>query len=94
MGAVCPDPDDPVSAKALMEHARSYATQAIEQNQQLSFKFSYRSAEKEVIYHGLAQPILTTGTAAVLLMVRKSVFTACGNFRFRRDGQHGPHGVG
>ena len=58
-----------------MEHARSYARQAIEQNQQLSFKFSYRSDEKEVIYHGLAQPILTTGTAAVLLMVRKSAFT-------------------
>ena len=29
----------------------------------------------EAIYHGLAQPILTTGTAAVLLMVRKSAFT-------------------
>src|SRR5438270_5557735 len=73
--AVCPGAGDPVSAKALMEHARSYARQAIEHNQQLSFKFSYRSDEKEVIYHGLAQPILTTGAAAVLLMVRKIGFT-------------------
>jgi PAS domain S-box-containing protein len=73
--AVCPGVGDPVNAKALMEHARSYARQAIEQNQQLSFKFSYRSDEKEVIYHGLAQPILTTGAAAVLLMVRKIGFT-------------------
>jgi hypothetical protein len=74
--AVCPGTEDLVNAKALMEHARSYARQAIDKNQQLSFKFSYRSDEKEATYHGLAQPILTTATAAVLLMVRKSAFTA------------------
>src|SRR6185503_18070138 len=74
--AVCPGAGDLVSAKSLMEHARSYAHQAIDQNQQLSFKFSYRSDEKEeAIYHGHAQPILTTGSAAVLLIVRKSAFT-------------------
>src|SRR6185437_10841466 len=74
--AVCPGAGDPVSAKALMEHGRSYAAQVIEQNQQLSFRFSYRFTQTEAIYHGLAQPILTTGTAAVLLMVRKTAFTA------------------
>ncbi|MGZ4874581.1 MAG: GAF domain-containing protein, partial [Candidatus Angelobacter sp.] len=72
--AVCAGADDPASAKALMEHARSFATQAIEQQRQLNFQFSYRLAKSEAIYHGLAQPILTTGTAAVLLVVRNSVF--------------------
>jgi hypothetical protein len=63
--AVCPGVGDPVNAKALMEHARSYARQAIEQNQQLSFKFSYHSDEKEVIYHGLAQPILRRNRSSI-----------------------------
>src|SRR6267154_4204408 len=66
--------DDPLRAKALMEHARSFATQAIEQERQLNFQFSYRLAESEAVYHGLAQPILTTGTIAVLVMVRSSIF--------------------
>ena len=71
---VCSVPDDSISAKALIEHARPYAIQAIEQNQQVSFKFSFGSGKTEAIYHGLGQPILTTGTASVLLMVRKSAF--------------------
>ncbi|HZE22765.1 MAG TPA: GAF domain-containing protein, partial [Blattabacteriaceae bacterium] len=78
-----------MSAQALMEHAGSYARQAIGHNQQLSFKFSYRSDEKEVIYHGLAQPILTTGAAAVLLMVRKIGFTSAENSAFSVMGNMG-----
>src|SRR5436305_2650925 len=74
--AVCPSAGDPVNAKALMDHARSYAAQAVEQNQQLSFKFSYRFTQTECVYHGVAQPILTSSTTAVLLMVRKSAFTS------------------
>ncbi|HSK43743.1 MAG TPA: PAS domain S-box protein, partial [Candidatus Binatia bacterium] len=73
--AVCPGAGDSVNAKSLMEHARSYARQAVEQNQPLSFKFSYRFTQTESIYHGLAQPIMTTGTAAVFLIVRKTAFT-------------------
>ncbi|MGB9123883.1 MAG: PAS domain S-box protein, partial [Candidatus Angelobacter sp.] len=73
--AVCPGAGDPISAEALMEHSRSYAAHAIEQNQQLGFKFSYRFTQTEAVYHGVAHPILTTGASAVLLMVRKSAFT-------------------
>ena len=60
---------------ALLEHARSFATQAIEQKRLLTFRFSYRSPEGESVYHGLAQPISTTKNAAVLLVVRRSVFS-------------------
>ncbi|HZE82051.1 MAG TPA: PAS domain S-box protein, partial [Candidatus Polarisedimenticolia bacterium] len=72
--AVCTTTDDPLRTKALMEHARSFATQAIEQKRQLNFRFSYRLAESEALYYGLAQPILTTGTLAALLVVRGSIF--------------------
>src|SRR6185312_3230359 len=74
--AVCSYPDDLISAKALIEHARPYAIQAIEQDQPVSFKFSFGSGQTKVIYHGQAQPILTTGTASALLMVRKSAFNS------------------
>ena len=68
--------------------------QAIEQKQQLSFKFSYRSDENEAVYHGLAQPILTTGTAAVLLVVRNSAFTPAEISAFSVMGNIGPPGAG
>lgn len=60
---------------ALLEHARSFAIQAIEQKRLLTFRFSYRSREGESVYHGLAHPISTTKNAAVLLIVRRSVFS-------------------
>ncbi|HEY5029699.1 MAG TPA: GAF domain-containing protein, partial [Candidatus Angelobacter sp.] len=71
---VCTGVDDPANAKALMEHARSFAAQAIEQKRSVNFRFSYRLPESEAIFYGLAQPILTTGAAAVLLAVRTTVF--------------------
>src|ERR1044071_4331954 len=54
---------------ALLDHARSFATQAIEQKRLLTFRFSYRSPEGESVYHGLAQPIPTTKNSAVLLVM-------------------------
>ena len=74
-GAVCTAVDESAGKKALLEHVRSFATQAIEQKRLLNFRFSYRSPDGEAIYHGLAQPMVTTGTAAVLLAVRSSVFS-------------------
>jgi PAS domain S-box-containing protein len=61
-------------SESLLSHARSFATQAVEQNRLLNFRFSYRSTEGETIYHGLAQPLTTSGTAAVLLVVRSAAF--------------------
>ena len=74
--AVCTRTGELANAKALMEHARSFAAQAIEQNRQLNFRFSYRSDAKEVIYHGLAQPIVTAAAVAALLVLRNSVFAS------------------
>src|SRR6185369_15188396 len=44
-GAICTDVDEPAGSKALLEHARSFATQAIEQKRLLNFHFSFRSQE-------------------------------------------------
>jgi len=69
------DKDFSADNNALLDHARSFATQAIEQKRLLTFRFSYRSAEGESVYHGLAQPIPTAKNSAVLLVVRRSVFS-------------------
>jgi two-component system NtrC family sensor kinase len=69
------DKNHPAGTSALLEHARSFATQAIEQKRLLTFRFSYRSPEGESVHHGLAQPISTTKNAAVLLIVRHNVFS-------------------
>src|SRR5438309_673587 len=42
---------------ALMSHAKSFASQAIEQNRATEFRFSYRDAEGEKVYYGLAMPL-------------------------------------
>jgi two-component system NtrC family sensor kinase len=73
--AICSDVDEPADEKALLEHVRSFAAQAMEQKRLLSFRFSYRSAGGESVTHGLAQPMATTETAAVLLAVRNNAFS-------------------
>src|SRR5689334_10836444 len=74
-GAVCTEADEPADKKALLEHARSFATQAIEQKRLLDFRFSFRSQGTEAIYYGLAHPMATTEAVAVLLVVRNSMFS-------------------
>src|SRR5689334_10125526 len=64
--------DHSADKNALLEHARSFATQAVEQKRLLTFRFSYRAPEGESVYHGLAQPVATTKNVAALLVVRRS----------------------
>jgi two-component system NtrC family sensor kinase len=66
--------EDREESESLLSHARSFATQSVEQNRLLNFRFSYRSAEGESVYHGLAQPLITSDAAAVLLVVRSAAF--------------------
>src|SRR5438270_4285733 len=63
-------------SEALIAHARSFATQAVEQKRLLNFRFSYRSSEGETIYHGLAQPLTTAKSATALLAVRSAPFSS------------------
>jgi two-component system NtrC family sensor kinase len=58
----------------LLAHAESFAAQAVGNNRLLNFRFSYRDAEGEKLYCGLAQPLVTSQSASALLMVRKTVF--------------------
>ena len=59
----------------LLTHATSFASQAIEQSRLLNFSFSYLEAGKERTCQGLALPLVTTQSAAVLLLVRRTVFS-------------------
>jgi PAS domain S-box-containing protein len=58
----------------LLAHAQSFAAQAVEKNKLLNFRFSYREAEGEKLYFGLAQPLVTSQSATALLLIRKAVF--------------------
>src|SRR4029077_21190694 len=73
--AVSAEAEDATGAEALLSHSRSFAIQAIEQKRLLNFRFSYRSPEGEAIYHGLAQPLRSRQSVAVLLVVRSAVFS-------------------
>jgi len=64
-----------VGKTALLSHAKSFATQAIDAQRLLKFRFAYRGAEGEKIYHGLALPIVTSQSAAALLVVRHTLFS-------------------
>ena len=74
--AVCTAADEAGSKEPLLEHARLFASQAIEQKQLVPFRFSYLGPAGEEMYHGLAQPVVTTRTVAVLLLVRGSAFSS------------------
>jgi len=67
--------EEPARKKALLEHVRFFASQAIEQKRLLDFRFSYRSTEGDSVYHGIAQPLITAGSTAVLLAVRSNSFS-------------------
>src|ERR1700756_1937372 len=61
--------------QALLGHAQSFAAKAIEQKKIVDFSFSYRAEQGAVIYHGLALPLITVQSIAVLLAIRKSAFS-------------------
>ena len=73
--AISAEGEDAAGTQALLSHARSFATQAIEQKRLLNFRFSYRSREGEAIYHGLAQPLISAQSVACLLVVRSAAFS-------------------
>ena len=76
LGAVSAAVQPGTGKTALLSHAQSFAAQATEQKRLLNFRFSYRDLEGEKIYYGLAQPLVTSQSAVVLVMVRSTVFAA------------------
>lgn len=62
------------SKTALMSHAKSFASQAIEQNRATDFRFSYRDSEGEKIYYGVAMPLGLPESGGALMAVRRTVF--------------------
>lgn len=74
--AVAAPTEDAKENQALLSHARSFATQAIEQKRLLNFRFSCKSPDGETIYHGMAHPLVTAQSTAVLLVVRSGPFSS------------------
>jgi PAS domain S-box-containing protein len=76
LSAVSPSAKEDTPDANLFSHARSFAAQAVESKRLLNFRFSYRDAGgAEKIYCGLALPLLTAQSTAVLLVVRRAVFS-------------------
>ena len=62
------------SKTALMSHAKSFASQAIEQNRAINFRFSYHDSEGEKVYYGVAIPLGSRENGGALMAVRRTVF--------------------
>src|SRR5262245_48625083 len=58
----------------LLSRARSFASEAIASKKLLSFRFTSRDVGVEGAHAGLAQPVLTSRTTSVLLVVRGTAF--------------------
>jgi PAS domain S-box-containing protein len=59
----------------LLAHATSFAAQAIAQKKGLNFRFSYHDTGGKKNYCSLAEPLITSRSAAALVVVRKAVFS-------------------
>src|SRR5581483_3916414 len=73
--AIAAPTEDGKENQALLSHAHSFAAQAIEQKRLLNFRLSCKSIDGETIYHGLAQPLVTAQSMAVVLVVRSGSFS-------------------
>jgi PAS domain S-box-containing protein len=75
MGAFSSAVPEETGEASLVSHVRSFAAQAITSKRLLNFHFSYRDAEGDMLYNGLACPLITTQSTAALLGVRRDVFS-------------------
>ncbi|HLW54185.1 MAG TPA: PAS domain S-box protein [Candidatus Angelobacter sp.] len=74
---------EPVGEDGLLPHVKSFASQAIQSKRLLNFHFTYRDAESDKLYCGLAFPLITARSASALLAVRRSAFSPAEVSAFR-----------
>src|SRR5262249_5339396 len=74
MESIAPGAREEAGHANLLPHVQSFALQAIVSKRPLNFHFSYRDAEGDRLYYGLAAPVLTQQSTAALVAVRKAGF--------------------
>jgi two-component system NtrC family sensor kinase len=60
----------------LLNYARAFAAQAIDQDRSFAFQFSYRDHTSQKLYYGLAIPLGTPGADAALVVLKGNRFSA------------------
>ena len=63
-----------LAPSSLISHAKAFAIQAIQKKKLLNFSLT-SAAEIETTYHGLAQPLVTSQSASVLVLLRSEAFS-------------------
>jgi PAS domain S-box-containing protein len=74
MGALAAPEAEAIGKSALLSHAKSFAVQAIEQSKPVHFRFSSPRNARSV-YHGIAEPLVTSQSVAALLVLKDKAFT-------------------
>ncbi len=75
LDAVSSEEEQRTGNSALVSHAKSFAQQAIDQGVLIGFSFSLKQGHQTVIYHGLAQPLVTAQSAVSLVALRPATFS-------------------
>src|SRR6202171_125002 len=75
LDAVSSEEEQRAGNSALVSHAKSFAQQAIDQGVLIGFSFSHKQGHQTVIYHGLAQPLVTAQSAIALVALRPATFS-------------------
>src|SRR5215472_2719497 len=61
--------------RGILDQAQAFASRAVADNRLLNFRLSQPTAQGEKLYCGLAQPLVTSQSAAAFLVVRKAIFS-------------------
>src|SRR5215471_5578914 len=74
LGSVVGEENRDLAKSSLISHAKVFATQALQTKKLLNFSLS-STGEVESAYYGLAEPLITSQSATVLVVLREEAFT-------------------
>lgn len=74
LGSIASETNNDLSTSSLISHAKAFAIQAIQKKKLMNFSLT-STAEVETAHHGLAEPIITSQSATVLVILRSDPFS-------------------
>ncbi len=75
LDAISSEEDQKTSNASLVDHAKLFAEQSIDQEVLIGFSFSHKQGHQTMIYHGLAHPLVTSQSAISLVALRPATFS-------------------
>ncbi len=74
LGSLSSEGTADLTTSSLISHAKAFAIQAIQKKKLMNFGLS-SSGEVETAYHGLAEPVITSHSVTVLVVLRSQAFS-------------------